>query len=347
MKTFAFIAVLAVHFVMYSISVGSELPAYEIQVKNRSVHNKTVYLYLHPVSFVFNADVENGYRYDLRARRPNPGIYNFLNGRNLSDDTITIPPNTDAYINFDRDHLISNTRASVGYGVYKFTMITDTLVDTFSVEWDAAFPYRPEGTPWTSDLELLFTDTGTPNILFKWSGDSLWHELFEVGRKIVAWDQQYSDSGFRRSRQKDYGNFRYDTVRSLTLNVFPLDSRKDCGVENHTFHDNRSGTLTSNLLIDKDIHTRDTLIDLPTNIVIADGAALKINNSKILEIISPSNSGTNAYNNLIVQDSSFLILYGYSKIILHQPNKLTLQHGSNLTLGNNSEIIIQEWRKVL
>jgi len=41
--------------------------------------------------------------------------------------------------------------------------------------------------------------------------------------------------------------------RKNTYNVIPQDSGVVCGLENHKFSDNRSGVLTLNLTIDKNI----------------------------------------------------------------------------------------------
>ncbi|MBK8981907.1 MAG: T9SS type A sorting domain-containing protein [Ignavibacteria bacterium] len=330
-----------------------ELLTHEVLIYNRSSNNITISVNIFPVSCVFNGNRVNGYRYDLRAENNFVNLFDYINGRNTFQDIFylrNIPNDNFLSLNTDQDITTNGTKASVGFGVYKFEIrdsTTSSLIDTFTVEWDWGYPFIDPVylTRWSADLSInYYDDNENPRIYFDWSGATREYPISYVNNKIVAWDQQYVlitpqpplDS-VRRLRPKEFGNFILDTVNNNTFNVFPQDSRKDCGIENQNFDDNRSGMLTSNLTINKNITTRDTLIDEPTNIVITKKAALKINSNKIFDMITPISS----YNNLIVEDTAYLVLYSSAKINVFSPNKITLKNKSNLTMHNNAEIIIK------
>ena len=323
------------------------LPAYEIDIENNS--SNIIYVRIYPISFVFNGDIENDYRYDLHANHlSNPILYNFINGRNLLVDSFQVNGNSSLFINHDRDATTNGTKATVGFGKYKIVIwnIYD-FGDTLTVEWDAGYPHVDPifETRWSADLHLYYYEdnNNNPSIFFKWGTGIRQYPISFVNKNIVAWDQQYvlspapSTDSVRLLRPKEFGNFILDTINNNTYNVIPQDSRVDCGLENHKFDDNRSGVLTLNLKVNKNISTRDTLIDEPTNIVISKKAALIINSGRIFDMITPVNS----YNNLIVEDTAYLVLYNSAKINVFSPNRITLKNKSNLTLGGNSEIRIK------
>jgi hypothetical protein len=60
-------------------------------------------------------------------------------------------------------------------------------------------------------------------------------------------------------RNKIYGNYLYDNTFNNTYSILPQDFRQDCGPwESHSqdIVTNRTGLLTNNLTIAKDIRTR-------------------------------------------------------------------------------------------
>ena len=342
------------------LSAQENLMTGELLIKNSSA-NETIYAEIHPASMVFNGK-ENEYtphmRYDLRAvnlSEDPPIQYGYINGRNDSISGFWVAPGTEIMINHDNDYTVNGTVASVGYGRYLIRISlfrSDTVFwfDTCTVEWDAAYPYNlpPPNNYWRQDLILEYHANSNDRwITFIWQGGTRPYNIDYVGKNIVCWDQQYAQTGIggvdsaRRLRQKYLGTFVYDTAYSCPYTSFPQDSRADCGTENQKFNDPRSGHLTLHLTVDKDVHTRDTLLDYPTSIVIGKHAAMKIAAGRTFDMITPSNTGDSAYTDLVVGDSAFLILYGGSRLIVQAPNRLTLTSGSSLTLALNSAIVFK------
>jgi len=344
-------------FVLVTQTNGQEnLFTGELVIENNST-SRTIVARIYPVSFVFNGrDFPiNYFRYNLKA--VNPGIppdvpYNYINGRNQSTDSFTILSNSVLELNHDADNAVSNTDACVSYGKYKI-MISwmegdDYKFDTCTVEWDAG--YGTLANLFKYDLVIHFRDdNSSPRLNFKWSGGTREYPITYVNKNIIAWDQQYGliyhpplpDDSLRRLRTKEYGNFLYDSQYGNDYTILPQDSRRDCGsLENQIFEDNRSGVLTLNLTIDKNVTTRDTLEDNPTNIVVTKKVILKIDTADIFNMITPS-SPSGGYTNLIVQDSSFLLLRRASKIYVWAPNRITLKNKGTIILNSGAEIRIK------
>jgi len=144
---------------------------------------------------------------------------------------------------------------------------------------------------------------------------------------------------------RNYGNAKYDTSQQNTNTIMPLDSRRDCNLisglsENHNFKDSRSGNLTFNLTVYKDITTPPYLVDTITNINVLKKVIFKLSTGKTFTMQAPT-TPSGGYTHFYVQDSAYLFLQSNSKLILESPNKLTLRNKSNLVLAANSEIIIK------
>ena len=312
----------------------------ELIFKNNSDNGWYVYVQIYPNSMVFNGDD----KYNLRLANSSPqNNFHFINGRNSSEINFLISPQGITF-NHDNSTALSLNKGAVGYGEYKFIMTCNNynFKDSCTIEWDAGYPYN--ANTWSADLLVFFEDNNNnPRIQFQWGGDTAIYDISYVNKQITAWDQQYAltSSGYlRRLRDKNYGNFIYDTQDS-NLYIIPLDSRKDCSLENQEYYDvSRNGVLTLNLTIDKTISTRDTLIDSITNLDISKNALFKINDSNIFNMIT-SSSPSGGYTNLIVQDSSFLLLRPSSKIIVSTPNKITLKSKGTIILNTNAVIHIK------
>ncbi len=334
----------------------------EILFRNSTSHD--IILEVSPASSIFsgfyNVNIEPFRKFTLR--RSNPAQIPFW--PLMKNDTAylvggrkKIGPGDYALVDFDDGMYYDLDSASkilggISYGLWKFSVFfydssenqTNLIEDFFYDERDINHGQLP-----LDMVDIFFTlvrrsEAVSDSIVFISSGaedtvnlyDSrIENKLIKSWHKVGYYHPIYGQDPIKPG-SPNKGNFK--TISNERK--IPIYGTEFGGLD----HIN-AGSIDMNLLIEHDLSTRDTLIDLPTNIVVTHGAALKLNNSRILDIISPSNSGTNVYNNLIVQDSSFLILYGYSKIILHQPNKLILQYGSNLTLGNSSEIIIMNGAK--
>jgi len=313
----------------------------EILFENNS--DITIEIKIFPVSLIFNGD----YKYNLKSKlnqNGQPFRYDFNNcvyielSTNVKKNMIVLSPNSYGGLAFDLTDTDSGNRGAVAFGKYKieFRKFSDqSLIDTCTIEFDAGYPNFGN-----ADCLIYYDRYDDGKISFHWGGANAEEKYIDdplVDKKIESWIRWGIGV-----MNKNYGNFSYDNYGSNPYIIFPQDSRYDCNLtnipnQNQVFTDPRSAVLTLNLTIDKNISTRDTLIDEPTNIVITKKAALKINSNKTFDMITPVNS----YNNLIVEDTAYLILYNGAKIIVDSTNKLTLKNKSNLTLLSNSEIRIK------
>ncbi len=324
---------------------------HELTFENHSNVNH-VDFHIFPVSMVFNGfndALQTGFQFNLFAMNrsenpPDPFEYDYINGRNTSSYYFRISKNgAEVGLNHDRYGTLNSSRACIGYGVYKVHVSWPDGFDTCTVEWDAGYPFSTDSIQWSQDLSIIVRDIGGgPKVLFQWARSVNETPIADVGKKIVAWDQQYDSQNRRLLRNKQFGSFIYNNSSNNPYNEIPLDCRIDCGLENQNTDDSkRSGYLPLNLTIDKNIFTRDTLIDLPSSIVIGKHAAMKIDPGRTFEMITPTNTGESSYTDLVVSDSAFLILYSGARLIVHPPNRLTLKNMSNLTLALGSAIIFK------
>lgn len=294
--------------------------------------SRLIGIHIYPISMIFNGYNE----YDLHSRYFTPG-YHYNSGGNFS-----VAPNTTvSTINHDADPTTGGNTASVGYGKYKIVVSWIGGYDTCTVEWDYGFTLAPP--PFAADLSIIFRDdNNNPRVNFKWSGSIQEYPISYVNKEIVVWDQQNTEFQ-RRRRAKNYGNFVYDNSFGNTYNIFPQDSRRDCGGESQGFEDNRSGVITQHLTIDKDVFTPTIfeLYDSPTSVTINPNVALKISSFRTVDFteIIPYNPGDNF--EMTVKYKAFLILYNTAKILIRNHNKLTLESGGYITLSGGSEIRVK------
>ncbi|MBL8006103.1 MAG: T9SS type A sorting domain-containing protein [Ignavibacteria bacterium] len=295
----------------------------------------------YPISAVFNGNLN----YDLRAANPEEGpwYYHYIAGVNTQYLEFTIGTNSAAYgLGHDGIPPSSGYLATLGYGKYKVIVSwgsSPVVSDTCTIEFDYLYGLA-EG--FVGDVTIGFRDDSSdPRIVFQWSGGDE-RNLRDVGRKIESWNQY--EIGVR---EKSYGDFVYDESHDNDFTVFPQDSRRDPeSDEMSSFTDNRSGILTQNLTINKNVYTPDNvwpleLYDFPTIVSVSPGAFLKLDTGKILDFTEVISSDPNAHFEMNVEDNGRLILYAGSKILIRNKNHLILKHDSRLYLGNNSEIRIK------
>jgi len=285
---------------------------------------------------IFNGDNEYNLVAKKRGGDPNSADYVaavYYQVTNVIHDIVLIPTQTKG-LEFDFDNgSVGNIYGIYGYGKYKIKL-TSAFLDSIILDIDA---------------------NATGDLLINFYNDSISYQFSEGNYPVISLSianftiQSWKKYGPTQNSQKNLGNFKYalGTIENPNnYNIIPLDCRKDCNVltnvpdqnrDTNTLFDNRNGILSLNLTIEKDIFTRNTLIDTITSIIVKDKAALRIGTGKTFNMISPSFG----YNNLIIEDSSALILYDSSKIIVHSPNRITLRQNSNLNHVRNSEIIIK------
>lgn len=300
--------------------------------------SKPINVQVYPISMVFNGNN----KYDLRSRYFNQN-YHYNIGKGTGSYAFHIPPNTInfATINHDADGTVGNNQASVGYGKYKVLINWGSGSDTCTVEWD--YGYGLNYPNFSGDLTIIFRDDqNNPRVLFKWSGSSLEYPITSSNKEIVAWNQQ-DYGGSKRRREKVYGNFLYDNSFGNTYNIFPQDSRRDCGGEVQTFEDNRSGVLTLNMTIDKDVFTPtiNSIYDFPTFVTINPAVALRINPNRTLDFseVTPYSPGMEFI--MTVKPQALLYLHDNARILIRNHNKLILESGGYLSLSQGSEIRVK------
>ncbi len=154
-----------------------------------------------------------------------------------------------------------------------------------------------------------------------------------IESKTIKWWHQVGRTNSQGNDPFHPGSPNRSLFKSLSrFTTFPIYAT-EYGAVKHL----NPGDIDLNLMIDHDIRTRDTLKDTITNITIKKKAALFKSESKTFDMITPAFG----CNNLIVEDSSALVLFNSAKIILHPPNKITLKNKSRLTFHPNSELIIK------
>ena len=182
---------------------------------------------------------------------------------------------------------------------------------------------------------------------FFWSGSSAQEKFIDdscVNKKIESWVQW--GTGIMN---KNFGNFSYDSLNNNSYSILPQDSRRDCNVsgipdQNQSFTDSRSGNLTLNLTIDKNVFTPDVteMLDFPTVITVNPEVLLKINDSRVLDLTEVISSNPDKYSELNIENTGALKLNTGAKIIIRNKNRVNLRYGSKLYLGSNSEILVKQ-----
>ncbi|HRJ98134.1 MAG TPA: hypothetical protein PL089_00800 [Ignavibacteria bacterium] len=293
-----------------SYSDKSDLVIGELIIYNYAP-NTTLKVKVYPIGFVYNGDKEYNPECILN------GNYDYIIGG--EEEGIA------TYSSFSLDHDGAGDdggEASIGYGKYRvvFFQLDSGIYDSIDycdVDYgDSNYPY---GNPFTADINFYYYSS--QNIKVWTTSNSL-----PANRLVTIWDQRAMDSTHVRIPNK-YGFSSNDNYINYPINILQY------GAVSHL----NPGDIDLNLQIDHDINTRDTLIDSVTNITVKRKVALKINSGKTFDMVTP----TFGYNNLIVEDTAYLVLYNSAKINVFSPNRITLKNKSNLTLGGNSEIRIK------
>ncbi len=296
-------------------------------------YSRQIAVHVYPISMIFNGNNE----YDLHSRYSTQ-YYHYNIGKGTGQYYFIVPPNSEvAKINHDANGATGGNSASVGFGKYKIIVSWNTGQDTCTAEWDYGYSFPSQY--FSGDLTIFFRDdNNNPRVTFQWSGNPE-VPITYVNKEIVAWNQLG-----RIRREKNYGNFIYDNSFGNTYNIFPQDSRRDCGVENQSFDDNRSGVMTQNLTIDKNVFTPgiSDLFDFPTNVIVNPSVTLKLNSDRTLDFTEIIPYYTGGEFRMTVRTQGNLTLNNSAQIIIRNHNWLTLESGSYLTLNTGSEIRIKQ-----
>lgn len=182
-------------------------------------------------------------------------------------------------------------------------------------------------------------------MFFEWSRSTREYPVSQFNNKIDAWDQQYAVNGMdsvRRIRSKSFGNFKLDDFNGNPFYLFPQDSRRDCGEENQSFNDSRSGQLSLNLTIDRNVATPNLseFLDFPTRVIVIPGVFLKISKNKSIDFTEVSPSKDSSYFEMIIESDGRLLLDTSSSIIVRNNNRLILKDNSRLYLDTNAAISV-------
>ncbi|HRQ31198.1 MAG TPA: hypothetical protein PLU49_14040 [Saprospiraceae bacterium] len=346
MKTLIFVFYIFIFSFTFGI-FSQDLSGGDVKVSNPLGSGKTLYVRVYPVSMIFNADEE----YDLQASNPILNRFTFLNGRNIDEDKFEILPGNLTGWNADWVTDPGGSVGGLGVGAYKFEFYWDgpnNLKDTCVVEFDYGF-WRDltfHYDPGDDKMKYFFDYCNTTNI------------DLPQNRRIESWNNQCT------TRTRVRGDFVYDANNNNNYIILPQDFRQDCSNENHDtlISTNRTGYLTNNLFIDKNVFSRNIvntsgnyMLEPPTEIIIGNHCNLKINSGKafVLETdyyfdenpiwhtrfhMLPFSTVEILQNNaqLIFKRSNHLYLDCDSKIIIGKGSKLEMQTGSKLCMSGGT-----------
>jgi hypothetical protein len=337
-----------------------EVMTQEVRFVNSSL--TTIFIRTIPISMSFNAD----YRYNLKALHAwqgNQFRFDYINTVYLQNGIkktfIELPPGVSLGYQFDLVTSNAN-QGSIGFGKWKIIFSFDqhgfSPIDTFSLEYDAL--YALDG--FQGDIDIFYNSDGS--ISFKWPECSEIN-ITNVNKVIETWNRC---TGY--SRAKNLGNFIYDTSESNPYSLIPLDPRRDCGLsgipeQNHEYGITyyyyypseiiRSGNLTLNLTVMKNISTPSTFYNIPWDyyyareIVILSGVLLKVDPGYTFTMSEYQNTTDAA--TMIIMGNGMLNLVGSdqieyfigSKLILNKNSTLNFKHNSKFYLGRDSELRVK------
>ncbi|MBS1517572.1 MAG: hypothetical protein JSS91_05745 [Bacteroidetes bacterium] len=292
-----------------------ESTSFELKIKNNSTDSIKIYVY--PIGSIFNGDK----LYNLNCKFPRDSVYKFIYGgyKKLYGSNHTFE------LNHDADYFRPTTEASIGYGKYRvrfnvyniFTELYDS-VDYCDVNYgDSDYPYQVN-----NDIFLEYFNSDSITFLF--GGSSIRIKINEANRYLKIWDQY----GGNVHKTQNKSGFLSDSLYTY-LPINAVDSQ----AVNHI----DKGDISLYFSLINDMYTRNVLFDTISNITMKKRAAFVINSGITFNMITPSFG----YNNLIVEDTAYLVLYNSAKINVFSPNKITLKNKSNLTMHNNAEIRIK------
>jgi len=308
-KTLIFITVILV----FALNCyAQDASTFELKIINNSTINIKIDVY--PVGAIFNGDK----LYNLECAHPRDTIYKYIYG----GSKILFEGHHTFELNHDADYYNGTSHASISYGKFRvrfsiYNNITEEYdsLDYCDVDYsDSDYPYQNN-----NDLTLFFnsdssvTFTFTPNI----------YNVNVTDRYLKIWDQY----GGNIHKTQNKSGFLSDSLY-IYIPINAVDSQ----AVNHI----DKGDFSINFNLINDMFTRNVLFDTITNIIVKNKAAFTINSGKTFNMVTPSFG----YNNLIIEDSSLLILSG--KIIVNNPNKLILKQNSFLNLLSGSEIRMKD-----
>mgnify|MGYP006883217542 FL=1 len=350
-----YILIIIIAFLVKKVNSQAPIEQAEILIRNVTTHDILIKVY--PVGAVFSGfyTPPTPYNEKYSLKRSNPGQIPFW----IPDDndsiyikggTKIIEPNKYCVIDFDDGLYYSLSDSSeyvlggISYGLWKFDFFSSDNNSEDFIFLDECFIDERDinhGRVSGFGVDLLLYLARKPNA----SKDSLFFSFYGGGDTVNILDSRIIDKTIKAWHKVGIysptygqdpiipGSPNRGSFNSLSdFTTYPIYAT-EYGADSHL----NPGDIDMNLKIDHDIYTRDTLIDTITNITIKKKAALAINSGKTFDMVTP----TFGYNNLIVEDTAYLVLYNSAKINVFSPNRITLKNKSNLTLGGNSEIRIK------
>jgi|GEM_PF-1520343 len=341
-KNISFILLLNV--IDTSVGKCQDLITEELRFTNYS--NSTIYIKVYPISMIFNGFKKYNFvskfprfTQDYRYEYDNCVYIDRIN--NQKKNTIEILSGMSHGLAFDYIEGNGGEYGAVAFGKYKIEITNAmALIDTCTIEYDNGYPNfnRP-------DCLIFYNNNNSGKVSFLWGTIEKFIDDTLVNKKLESWVQWGIGT-----QTKNLGDFRYDTFNNNPYTIFPQDSRRDCNIlsgvpdQNQVFEDSRSGNLTLNLTIDKNVATPNNsqLIDFPTFVSVLPEVHLTISVDKTLDFTEVISSNPDAYFEMNVENDGRLILNANSKIIVRNKNRLKLANNSRLYLGNGAEIRVKQ-----
>jgi len=356
MKFIKIFTIIVFFLIVQTVNSQSTIEQAEILISNKTTQD--ILLKVYPVGAVFSGfytpPTQLNEKYSLK--RSNQGQIPFWTPDKNDSIYITggnkiIEPNGYCVIDFDDGLYYSLTDSSayvlggISYGLWKFEFYSSDnnsddflFLDEFLLDERDVNHGQYIGNGFSVDLLIYLAKkpyASKDSLFFSFYGGGDTVNISDsriINKTIKAWHKVGIYSPTYGQDPLIPGSPNRGQFESLSnFTTYPIYAT-EYGASKHL----NPGDIDMNLQIDHDIGTRDTLIDTITNITVKKKAAMIINSGKTFNMITPSFG----YNNLIVEDTAYLILYNGAKIIVDYPNKLTLKNNSNLTLGQNSEVRI-------
>jgi TolA-binding protein len=358
------------------------------------IHNLTsrtnIYARVYPISMIINGNL----KYDLRASH---GLDEF-HGKKIQYNTCVervwdgttyvksnrfyLTPSLITFIgfNYDKDNISippSNLQGSFGRGIYK--IIFYKHVDDYEII-DSCIFEQDNGINVDTRVALVedtenYGGPGGLGLVYMSIYDNFWgpYKSIElINKHIKMWDPYpvfVISDWHRRAKELGGDNITFSDYRGTGIELFPLDSRKDCDVISSTyeqnqifpdpyydplsledyFSDERQGTLTLNLIITKSVQTPTSpfepnfrnLLDYPNQIKLIGAPDQTPQPFQYLKL----EKGSSSYKELKLNKYTFSPFGNpsgspFGSDIIVQKNAMLWLDGDNATTSNNNSRII-------
>jgi len=350
--------------ISYSINSQIQNPPYPGEIKIINTTSKEASLKVYPVSMIFN----NRNFYDLHTRYydlTEPYTYHYMTGTSLNSGALvnvhTITSESEIYLQHELASQTDGGEAILGFGVYKFEFyLNGQFIDTCIVEYDGA------PTP-INDLTFFINENveeRSISVEYSWAGTGCpARPITDAARYLKRWEPDWCNNPPQNNRSKNYGDFIYKTDPESYYDILPQDFRQDCGTESN--HDqaletlNRTGILSLNLTIDKDIESRtldnsqaNGLLGTPTQIVVSPECYLKINSGKKFTIKEDSYYPYDntyytivtlkQYSNLFLKSSAELKFEKTNEFVCESNSRVLMEQHSKITMNDHSKVFLEK-----